>query len=107
MAGNGGAADEQELQEALRLSMEVNNDSTSGTQPQSAVSAEESVKVLAFCIATAMQQSLSPTVPQEPTRTDQSGTRFPLPPPRKIRCDLLGGTCGFNNSTIVFHQLGS
>ena len=64
MAGNGGAADEQELQEALRLSMEVNNDSTSGTQPQSAVSAEESVKVLAFCIATAMQQSLSPTVPR-------------------------------------------
>ena len=92
MAGNGSTADEQALlEEALRMSMEVNDDTTNGTgsqsnsttevggtQSRSTVSADEFAKVFAFCLATAMQHPLSPAVFQEPTRTDQSGTRFPL-----------------------------
>ena len=88
MAGNEGTADAQdpELQEALRLSMEVDstgiqsNSTTEvgGTQSRSTVSADEFAKMFAFCLATAMQHPLSPAVFQEPTRTDQSGTRFPL-----------------------------
>ena len=34
MAGNGSTADEQELREALRLNMEVDNDATNGTGSQ-------------------------------------------------------------------------
>ena len=35
MADNGGTADEKELQEALRLSLEVDNDASNGTEFQS------------------------------------------------------------------------
>ena len=89
---NGGTADEQELQEALRLSMEVKNDAPNGTgsqsnsttevggtQSRSTVSADELAKLFAACIATAaMQHPLFPTVSQVPALMDQSGTEFPL-----------------------------
>ena len=89
---NGGTADEQELQEALRLSMEVKNDAPNGTgsqsnsttevggtQSRSTVSADEFAKLFAVCIATAaMQHPSSPTVSQVPALMDQPGTEFPL-----------------------------
>ena len=88
MAGNEGTADAQdpELQEALRLSMEVDstgiqsNSTTEvgGTQSRSTVSAGEFAQMFALCLATAIQQSLSPTASQEPTRADQSGMGFRL-----------------------------
>ena len=91
MAGNGSTADEQELEEALRLSMIVDDNTTSGTgsqsnsttevggtQSRSTASPEEFAQMIAFCLATAIQQSLSPTASQEPTRADQSGMGFPL-----------------------------
>ena len=90
MAGNGSTADEQELEEALRLSMIVDDNTTSGTgsqsnsttevggtQSRSTASPEEFAQML-FCLATAIQQSSSPAVPQEPTRADQPGMGFPL-----------------------------
>ena len=90
MAGNDSPPDE-ELQEALRLSLIVNNNTTSsterqsnsttgvgGTQSRSTASPEEFAQMIAFCLATAIQQPLSPTVSQEPMRADQSGTGFPL-----------------------------
>ena len=96
MAGNGSTADEQELlQEALRLSMEVNDDSNDttnstgsqsnsttevgGTQSRSTVSAGEFAQMFALCLATVVyQQSLSPPVSQGPALMDQPGTEFPL-----------------------------
>ena len=76
------------------MSLEVNDGATNstgsqsnsttevgGTQSRSTVSADEFAKMFAFCLATAMQHPLSPAVFQEPTRTDQSGTRFPLNQP--------------------------
>ena len=92
MAGNGSTADEQELEEALRLSMIVDDNTTNGTgsqsnstmevggtQSRSAVSADELAKLFAACIATAaMQRPLFPTVSQVPALMDQSGTEFPL-----------------------------
>ena len=64
MAGNGSTADEQELEEALRLSMIVNDNTTNdtgsqsnsttevgGTQPRSTVSADDLAKLFAACIA--------------------------------------------------------
>ena len=93
MAGNGSTADEQALlEEALRMSMEVNDDTTNGTgsqsnsttevggtQSRSTVSADEFAKMFAFCLATAVhQQSLSPPVSQGPALMDQPGTKFPL-----------------------------
>ena len=90
MAGNGISHDE-ELEEALRLSMIVNNNTTSsterqsnsttgvgGTQSRSTASPEEFAQMIAFCLATAIQQPLSPTASQESMRADQSGTGFPL-----------------------------
>ena len=70
MAGNGSTADEQALlEEALRMSMEVNDDTTNGTgsqsnsttevggtQSRSTVSAEEFAQMFAFCLATAVHQ---------------------------------------------------
>ena len=97
MAGNGSTADEQALlEEALRMSMEVNDDTTNGTgsqsnsttevggtQSRSAVSAGEFAQMFALCLATAVyQQSLSPPVSQGPALMDQSGTEFPLSIPR-------------------------
>ena len=87
MAGNGSTADEQELEEALRLSMIVNDNTTNdtgsqsnsttevgGTQPRSTVSADDFAKLFAACIATAaMQHPLSPTVSQVPALMDQPG----------------------------------
>ena len=94
MADNGSTADEQcseqELREALRLSMEVDstgiqsNSTTEvgGTQSRSTVSADELAKLFAACIATAaMQHPLFPTVSQVPALMDQSGTEFPLVTP--------------------------
>ena len=89
MAGNEGTADAQdsELQEALRLSMEVDstgiqsNSTTEvgGTQSRSTVSAGEFAQMFALCLATAVyQQSLSPPVSQGPALMDQPGTEFPL-----------------------------
>ena len=92
MAGNGSTADEQELEEALRLSMEVDstgiqiqsNSTTEystevgGTQSRSTVSAGEFAQMFALCLATAIQQSSPPTASQEPMRADQSGMGFPL-----------------------------
>ena len=89
MAGNEGTADAQdpELQEALRLSMEVDStgiqsSSTTevgGTQSRSTVSAGEFAQMFALCLATAVyQQSLSPPVSQGPALMDQPGTEFPL-----------------------------
>ena len=92
MADNGSTADEQELREALRLSLEVNDGATNstgsqsnsttevgGTQSRSTVSADEFAKLFAVCIATAaMQHPLFPTVSQVPALMDQSGTEFPL-----------------------------
>ena len=88
MAGNGSTADEQELlQEALRLSMEVDstgiqsNSTTEvgGAQSRSTVSAGESAQMFALCLATVVyQQSLSPPVSQGPALMDQPGTEFPL-----------------------------
>ena len=96
MAGNGSTADEQELEEALRLSMIVDDNTTSGTgsqsnsttevggtQSRSTASPEEFAQMIAFCLATAIQQPLSPTVSQEPMRADQSGMGFPLVMGRK------------------------
>ena len=90
MAGNGSTPDE-ELEEALRMSMMVDDNTTSGTEPQSnsttevggtqsrsTASPEEFAQMFAFCLATAIQQSLSPTASQGPTRADQSGMGFPL-----------------------------
>ena len=90
MAGNDSPRDE-ELQEALRLSLIVNNNTTSSTERQSnsttgvggtqsrlTVSPEEYAQMFAFCLATALQQSSPPAVPQEPTRAGQPGTGFPL-----------------------------
>ena len=90
MAGNDSTPDE-ELEEALRMSMMVDNNTTSGTEPQSnsttevggtqsrsTASPEEFAQMFAFCLATAIQQSLSPTASQGPTRADQSGMGFPL-----------------------------
>ena len=89
MAGNG--TPDEELEEALRMSMMVDDNTTSGTEPQSnsttevggtqsrsTASPEEFAQMFAFCLATAMQHPFPPAVFQEPTRTDQSGTRFPL-----------------------------
>ena len=92
MAGNGSTADEQALlEEALRMSMMVDDNTTSGTEPQSnsttevggtqsrsTASPEEFAQMFAFCLATAIQQSLSPTASQEPARADQSRMGFPL-----------------------------
>ena len=92
MAGNEGTADAQdpeltELQEALRLSMEVDstgfqsNSTTEvgGTQSRSTVTADELAKLFAACIATAaLQHPLSPTASQVPALMDQPGTEFPL-----------------------------
>ena len=90
MAGNSSTPDE-ELEEALRMSMMVDDNTTSGTEPQSnsttevggtqsrsTASPEEFAQMFAFCLATAIQQSLSPTASQEPMRADQSGMGFPL-----------------------------
>ena len=90
MAGNDSTPDE-ELEEALRMSMMVDDNTTSGTEPQSnsttevggtqsrsTASPEEFAQMFAFCLATAIQQSLSPTPSQESTRADQSGMGFPL-----------------------------
>ena len=90
MAGNDSTPDE-ELEEALRMSMMVDDNTTSGTEPQSnsttevggtqsrsTASPEEFAQMFAFCLATAIQQSLSPTASQGPTRADQSGMGFPL-----------------------------
>ena len=90
MAGNSSAADE-ELEYALRLSMMVNDNTTNGTEPQSnsttevggtqsrsTASPEEFAQMFALCLATAIQQSLSPTASQEPMRADQPGMGFPL-----------------------------
>ena len=84
--------DEQELEEALRLSMIVDDNTTNGTgsqsnsttevggtQSRSTASPEEFAQMFAFCLATAIQQSLSPTASQEPMRADQPGMGFPLP----------------------------
>ena len=73
MAGNGSTPDE-ELEEALRMSMMVDDNTTSGTEPQSnsttevggtqsrsTASPEDFAQMFAFCLATAIQQSLSPT----------------------------------------------
>ena len=73
MAGNGSTPDE-ELEEALRLSMIVDNNTTSGTERQSnpttgvggtqsrsTASPEEFAQMFALCLATAIQQSLSLT----------------------------------------------
>ena len=92
MAGNGSTPDE-ELEEALRMSMMVDDNTTSGTESQSnsttevggtqsrsTASPEEFAQMFAFCLATAIQQSLSPTASQGPTRADQSGMGFPLTP---------------------------
>ena len=49
-----------------------------GTQSRSTASPEEFAQMFAFCLATAIQQSLSPTASQEPMRADQSGMGFPL-----------------------------
>ena len=92
MAGNGSTADEQELREALRLSLEVNDGATNstgsqsnsttevgGTQSRSTVSAGEFAQMFALCLATVVyQQSLSPPVSQGPALMDQPGTEFPL-----------------------------
>ena len=87
MADNGSTADEQELREALRLSMEVDstgiqsNSTTEvgGTQSRSTVSAGEFAQMFALCLATVVyQQSLSPPVSQGPALMDQPGTEFPL-----------------------------
>ena len=91
MAGNDSTPDE-ELEEALRMSMMVDDNTTSGTEPQSnsttevggtqsrsTVSADEFAKLFAVCIATAaMQHPSSPTVSQVPALMDQPGTEFPL-----------------------------
>ena len=90
MAGNGSSHDE-ELEEALRLSMIVNNNTTSGTERQSnsttgvggtqsrsTASPEEFAQMIAFCLATVIQQSSPPSASQEPTRADQPGMGFPL-----------------------------
>ena len=99
MAGNDSTPDE-ELEEALRLSMIVDDNTTSGTgsqsnsttevggtQSRSTASPEEFVKMLALCLATAMQQPLSPPFSQEPAPADQSGTEFPLQPTSLIELD--------------------
>ena len=89
MAGNEGTADAQdpELQEALRLSMEVDstgiqsNSTTEvgGTQSRSTVSPGEFAQMFALCLATVVyQQSLSSPVSQGPAPMDQPGTEFPL-----------------------------
>ena len=91
MAGNGSTADEQELEEALRLSMIVDDNTTNGTgsqsnsttevggtQSRSTASPEEFAQMIAFCLATAIQQFSPPTASQEPMRADQSGMGFPL-----------------------------
>ena len=91
MAGNGSTADEQELEEALRLSMIVDDNTTSGTERQSnsttgvggtqsrsTASPEEFAQMFAFCLATVFQQSSPPAVSQEPTRAGQPGMEFPL-----------------------------
>ena len=90
MAGNDGPPDE-ELQEALRLSLIVNNNTTSSTERQSnsttgvggtqsrlTASPEEYAQMFAFCLATVFQQSSPPAVSQEPTRAGQPGMGFPL-----------------------------
>ena len=90
MAGNGSSHDE-ELEEALRLSLIVNNNTTSSTERQSnsttgvggtqsrlTASPEEYAQMLAFCLATVFQQSSPPAVSQEPTRAGQPGMGFPL-----------------------------
>ena len=90
MAGNGSTPDE-ELEEALRLSMIVDDNTTSGTgsqsnsttevggtQSRSTASPEEFAQMFALCLATAIQQSLSPAASQEPMRADQPGMGFPL-----------------------------
>ena len=91
MAGNGSTADE-ELEEALRLSMIVDDNTTNGTgsqsnsttevggtQSRSTVSPGEFAQMFALCLATAVyQQSLSPPVSQGPAPMDQPGTEFPL-----------------------------
>ena len=90
MAGNDSTADE-ELEYALRLSMIVDDNTTNGTgsqsnsttevggtQSRSTASPEEFAQMIAFCLATAIQQPLSPTASQESMRADQSGTGFPL-----------------------------
>ena len=89
MAGNDSSHDE-ELAEALRLSLIVNNNTTSsterqsnsttgvgGTQSRSTASPEEFAQMFALCLATAIQQSSPPTASQEPMRADQPGMRFP------------------------------
>ena len=98
MADNGSTADEQELREALRLSMEVDstgiqsNSTTEvgGTQSRSTVSAGEFAQMFALCLATAVyQQPLSPPVSQGPALMDQPGTEFPLGAPHLIFLQLL------------------
>ena len=72
------------------MSMMVDNNTTSGTgsqsnsttevggtQSRSTASPEEFAQML-FCLATVIQQSSSPAVPQEPPRADQPGMGFPL-----------------------------
>ena len=91
MAGNGSTPDE-ELEEALRMSMMVDDNTTSGTESQSnsttevggtqsrsTVSPGEFAQMFALCLATVVyQQSLSPPVSQGPALMDQPGTKFPL-----------------------------
>ena len=83
--------DDEEMEYALRLSMIVNSNATNGTERQSnsttgvggtqsrsTASPEEFAQMFALCLATAIQQSLSPTASQEPMRADQPGMGFPL-----------------------------
>ena len=116
MAGNGGTPDE-ELEYALRLSMIVNNNATNdterqsnsttevgGTQSRSTASPEEFAQMFALCLATAIQQSLSPTASQEPMRADQPGMGFPLWPFQtvtSITADAAPRLCLFRVGVVV------